>query len=412
MSMYVCSATLIYILVCGGTVQVYSERVDTADGGLLSLLQSDGQEVSNGQEVINMKYKNLEKVKEIQNVKTIKKIKDLKKIKSMIPIDEDLALKMKNEIGLADRSHSGKETPEINDPAPKQTYIEAEEDRDLLTKVDRILRLFNVTDLDDITKVTPIDSITKVGSKAQDQELKDLLDMDISSYKKKEEGRLHFEPRRVEELNSVDYGSLNPGGKWSSYDHKFEKENEQIRRLDKEIEINEQMILHEKQEFKKEKDLLQILLKMLEMARNKVTMVEEVISEHKGKEFDVQKAVKKVQLFLKEAKVEKIAHLENLKSLAEEKKNEALSDMDYYEAKVDIGKSVMDKLDVEVGDNAKINTVDTDQWVDRSLYKVFPLKSIKTMKKIQSMLELTPEQAEKLRRWQEERNVLSVRSSP
>ena len=40
----------------------------------------------------------LEKVKAIHDVKSITKIKDIKKIKSMMTIDDDLALKMTQEV--------------------------------------------------------------------------------------------------------------------------------------------------------------------------------------------------------------------------------------------------------------------------------------------------------------------------
>jgi len=405
---------------------VGAKRINTAaDEGLLSLLDDEKavrseEKLQNAEEGIKKKHKHLERVKEIQDVKNIKKIKNLKKIKSIIPIDKDLALKMKKEIGQPDRDYS---TEEISEELSESGYTLPLED--LIPKVNRLLRLFNVTDLDDIVKVTPINPVVakiKLNDEGAEIHPYDKVDLDYDGNfptDKELDKFLHEEisPDRILTSKLADSEIRNPRRRSFKshappplYDDKFEKENEQINKLDNEIHRDEKMILHDKQELQKEKEFMQILLKMLKMARDKVNMIEEVIAEHKGKEFDLQKAINKVQQFLKDAKVEKIEHLENLKSLAEEKKNEALSDIDYYSAQVDRGKSVLDES--ESGEEIKINRANPAQYVDRSKYNVFPLKSIKTMKKIISMLELTPDQAEKLKGWQEQRDLGDIKYEP
>ena len=96
----------------------------------------------------------MEKVLDIEDVERLDKIKDIKKIKTMLPIDDDLAAKMKREV----KKVHGWET-------------EGSKDTGLAAKVARVMKLFNVSDLDDIIKVIPISSIRKIKSQSRGKSL-------------------------------------------------------------------------------------------------------------------------------------------------------------------------------------------------------------------------------------------------
>ena len=106
----------------------------------------------------------------MKKVKAMKKLKSVKKIKNIIDIDDDLALKMKKEVEEGDRpkpshtgSHpmlreSGEEVASDGEAEPHQGEVGP----DVQAKIDRILKMFNASSLDDIIEVTPIKSIQEV----------------------------------------------------------------------------------------------------------------------------------------------------------------------------------------------------------------------------------------------------------
>ena len=90
----------------------------------------------------------------VRKVKGMKKLKSVKKIKDIIDIDDDLALKMKKEV---------EEGGEYEAQAQGGKYeAQGEVDPDVQAKIDRILKMFNASSLDDIIEVTPIKSIQEV----------------------------------------------------------------------------------------------------------------------------------------------------------------------------------------------------------------------------------------------------------
>ena len=111
--------------------------------------------------------KDLKDVVEKKKIKKMTKLKSVKKIKSIMDIDDDLALKMKKEV------EEGKEAVEAEE-ADDEEWVEDEsslEDEafgqagqagkgevgaDVQAKIDRILKMFNASSLDDIIEVTPI----------------------------------------------------------------------------------------------------------------------------------------------------------------------------------------------------------------------------------------------------------------
>ena len=110
--------------------------------------------------------KDLKDVVEKKKIKKMTKLKSVKKIKSIMDIDDDLALKMKKEV------EEGKEAVEAEEADDEEEWVEDEsslEDElavgqagkgevgaDVQAKIDRILKMFNASSLDDIIEVTPI----------------------------------------------------------------------------------------------------------------------------------------------------------------------------------------------------------------------------------------------------------------
>ena len=214
-----------------------------------------------------------------------------------------------------------------------------------------------------------------------------------------------------------DYDSNRGRRKNLSYGVKFEVENEKIRKLDEEIERDLDIISRDAGVLKKERDFQNILMKMLEMEKNKILMIEEVLREHREKEIDVEKGIERIKKMLKSAKVEKIGHLENLQSLAEKKRNEALSEMEdgYYPTrniegllneKVDYlsnfdeiehrsnfdeidnrsSRRNFDEIEHQRNFDENLSKFNHAKWIDKSLYDKLPLKRITSMKKLKSIL--------------------------
>ena len=105
-----------------------------------------------------------------KKVKSVKKVKKMKKIKQSVDIDEDLALKMKAEAesGKTNEAEAPEEPVEAGETAAELQEPELIEPAgetvtaDLQAKIDRVLKMFNASDLDDIVKVTPIESLEKL----------------------------------------------------------------------------------------------------------------------------------------------------------------------------------------------------------------------------------------------------------
>ena len=98
----------------------------------------------------------------VRKVKGMKKLKSVKKIKNIIDIDDDLALKMKKEVEEGTSPESGEVV--LGGEAEPHGVAEphGEVGPDVQAKIDRILKMFNASSLDDIIEVTPIKSIQEV----------------------------------------------------------------------------------------------------------------------------------------------------------------------------------------------------------------------------------------------------------
>ena len=94
---------------------------------------------------------------DMRKVKEMKKLKSTQKIKSIIDIDDDLALKMKKEIeegGEAEESGQGhailSDESQLNKAGDAGDSIEGVPREKLIRQINRILKMFNASSLDDI----------------------------------------------------------------------------------------------------------------------------------------------------------------------------------------------------------------------------------------------------------------------
>ena len=118
----------------------------------------------------------------MRKVKGMKKLKSVKKIKNIINIDDDLALKMKKEVEEGNRAkpagESGEKVVSGGEAERHQGEVGGE---DVQAKIDRILKMFNASSLDDIIEVTPIKSIQEVNP--DEISIRDIPDDRGSSYR-------------------------------------------------------------------------------------------------------------------------------------------------------------------------------------------------------------------------------------
>merc|ERR1712142_198415 len=110
----------------------------------------------------------MEKVHDIEDVESFHKIKSMKKIKKMTPIDADIADRMRKEVqegtSESETTKSKNNKEEYNESSSSKQKID---DPDLTDKVTRILKMFNISDLDDIRKAVKISSMRKIKSKTK-----------------------------------------------------------------------------------------------------------------------------------------------------------------------------------------------------------------------------------------------------
>ena len=103
-----------------------------------------------------------EETDKMRKVKGMTKLKSVKKIKNIIDIDDDLALKMKKEVEEGTSPESGEVVLGGESEPHGEAEPHGEVGPDVQAKIDRILKMFNASSLDDIIEVTPIKSIQEV----------------------------------------------------------------------------------------------------------------------------------------------------------------------------------------------------------------------------------------------------------
>jgi len=333
----------------------------------------------------------LEKVLNIEDVESIKKIKDIKKVKNIMKIDEDLAEKIKKEVA------EGGSIPETD----SEPGLNVEDDPDLVEKVKRVLKMFNASDLDDIVKVVPIKSMKKITPGMEDYV--PIMDPSMDTGNENE-GPPEYEPNFS--LPESNYVPNIPIMSEKRYSGNFEAENEAIRVLEDKIDAISANLMTNQMQLQRERALQRVLERMFDYQKEKLRMIKEVMQDHMAKEMELARTGQGINEMLKSAEREKIRRLKNLQGLAERHIGEIERDMP----------SALDFDDGSKINPFEVNPTLTDpygltgegdvikqQYIDSNKYDKLPLKKVKSIKKIKSILKLTPEQAERLKSWQLER---------
>jgi len=303
----------------------------------------------------------METVKELKKVEDFQNFKVLKKIKSLTQIDDDLAMKFKKEIS------EGKEL--LNTVNNKLNDVNQDEmsHEELKRKVDRILDLFNISDLDEIINVKQVGTGDSNNRDAAGEEI-EIGDRIVNSE-----------------------------------DMKFNVMSTEIHSLDKLLEKLLNEVKKKKDEYETEKRATVALAKLLKAQSKKLKLIQQSLSKHSDNAVSSHKEIAKLFDKIRELQVEKIENLDKLRSMAENKENEELELIRNSKSQ-----SGLDSSEFEEGnknlellkDSGEMEVDESMEQIDSSKYNVFPLKKILSMKKIKSIMELTDEQAMRLENMQ------------
>merc|ERR1719244_466302 len=245
---------------------------------------------------------------------------------ALTPIDDDLAEEMKDEI-------------------ERKIKVGAINEHDDLTeKVQRILTMFNVSNLDEIVEVNSL-------------------------------------PRQIEETTE------------SSISIEL-KENREILFLEGAIEKLHQEIGKKQEELSEQRKIIIYISEILLMAMNNVRSIQLLLKEHNMNADSMQEEVYDLYDKLKKLQFEKIKHLQLLREIAK-------ADLKQVEITSLIGEVVNDKFTM---DNPRTEDQEKFYKIDRSKYDTYPLQKIIGIHKIKSLTELSDQQAAKLLQLQEQRN--------
>ena len=163
---------------------------------------------------------------------------------------------------------------------------------ELKKKVDRILDLFNISDLDEIVNVR------QVG--AEESSNRDAIG--------------------GEELQ--DFGRERPDAR--DEDMKFNLMSTEIHSLDKLLEKLLSEVKKKKDDYETEKRATVALAKLLKAQSKKLKLIQQTLSKHSDNAVTAHKEIAKLFDRIRELQVEKIESLDKLRSMAENKENEEL----------------------------------------------------------------------------------------
>jgi len=301
--------------------------------------------------------KNVEKVKKIKNISDIQNVKNIKKIKNIKQIDGDLAEEMKDEI------KRGAETDyevTVNQKKDISQVGSVSAHDDLKEKVDRILNMFNVSNLDDIVEVDTFPQQNKI-----------------------EDGFEYSFP--ILELENRQR---------NDYKYSIEQENKEIISLESLIEEIHLKITKKQEELSEQRKILIYITQLLLEAMNNVRSIQMLLREHNMKANLMQDDVHDLYDKLKKLQLEKIRHLQLLSATAELKKDETASL---------INRAANQEVE-EMMENSRTKDQKKYYEIDKSKYDTYPLQKIIGIQKIKSFAELSDQQAAKLKQLQEERN--------
>jgi len=304
--------------------------------------------------------KNVEKVKKIKNISDIQNVKNIKKIKNIKQIDGDLAEEMKDEIERGAESDYEVTVNQKKDISHKIQVGTVSAHDDLREKVDRILNMFNVSNLDDIVEVDTF---------PQQNKIEDGFEYSFPI--------LELENRQRNE-----------------YKYSIEQENKEIISLESLIEEIHLKITKKQEELSEQRKILIYITQLLLEAMNNVRSIQMLLREHNMKANLMQDDVHDLYDKLKKLQLEKIRHLQLLSATAELKKDETASL---------INRAANQEVE-EMMENSRTKDQKKYYEIDKSKYDTYPLQKIIGIQKIKSFAELSDQQAAKLKQLQEKRN--------
>ena len=277
----------------------------------------------------------------------VQKIKNIEKIKKITPIDEDLALEMKEEI------KKGSKLLNTVKNRIKEDEKGSSSNKVLSRKVERILKLFNVSDLDDIVEVMEVDDETQ------------------------------------SELG------LNTGSDYQDDNEMLARQNHLINVMDADIEAILLQIATNSQLLSKERDLIIGLSKMLTATMEKVRSIKLVMMEHMKKAGVFKEVIDSLYTKLKDVQANKIKYLQKLKAAVDSQQSEAVALINRAETEA---VNLLQKFNipslpsvdnVEMDDTSlettNLETESSLKEIDSSKYDVYPLKKIVNVKGVKSL---------------------------
>ena len=224
---------------------------------------------------------------------------------------------------------------------------------ELKRKVNRILDLFNISDLDEIINVKQVGTGDSNNRDAAGEE--------------------------------IEIGDRIGNGE----DMKFNLMSTEIHSLDKLLEKLLNEVKKKKDEYETEKRATVALAKLLKAQSKKLKLIQQSLSKHSDNAVSSHKEIAKLFDKIRELQVEKIENLDKLRSMAENKENEELELIRNSKSQ-----SGLDSSEFEEGnknlellkDSGEMEVDESMEQIDSSKYNVFPLKKILSMKKIKSIM--------------------------
>ena len=230
---------------------------------------------------------------------------------------------------------------------------------ELKKKVDRILDLFNISDLDEIINVKQVGTEDSNNRDAVGGEELEVLDM--------------RGPRNIPKNDE---------------DMKFNLMSTEIHSLDKLLEQLLAKVKQKKDYYETEKKNTVALAKLLKAQSKKLKVIQESLSQHSDNAVTAHKEI--AQLFdrIRELQVEKIESLDKLRSMAENKENEELELIRNSKSQSELEFEEEENKNLELlhSDEEEGEEDESRERIDSSKYNVFPLKKILSMKKIKSIV--------------------------
>ena len=227
---------------------------------------------------------------------------------------------------------------------------------ELKKKVERILDLFDISDLDEIINVRQVGTEESNNRDAAGGEELEVYD--------------RRSPRRDEDM-------------------KFNLMSTEIHSLDKLLEKLLKEVKKKKDDYETEKRATVALAKLLKAQSKKLKLIQQTLSKHSDNAVTAHKEIAKLFDRIRELQVEKIESLDKLRSMAENKENEELELIRNSKSQSELESSEFEEEENKNLDLLRFDEEEEDESrekIDSSKYNIYPLKKILSMKKIKSIV--------------------------